>query len=458
MFSGGNLMKLCRNLAVLFVSMLCSVVLLTLILPFGYASSVVYGDMLNEASAAGLSLTPGTSTNASPGETVTYTHTLSNTGDVTDTFTVTVTSSKGFVVNVNPSSVTLDKDAGAVLTATIVITPGAAINTVDEMTITAQSANDPGETDSATNFTTVGYNVYLPFATRPAIWESVGSNWPSQVTGRSLAVCDTDPNIILAGTIDNGVQIFGGTSWAAAASVPTGYSVTGLVMNQDCDLAYASLYDQGVWQGQKSGSVWAWSQLGGNEVLLARALALAGDRPFAGGDFGIRYWDGSSWQTTNGISGSQPVMDVLAANPQDSNSVLYAVQWQNGKVYQAFGNSPAAWSMLSLPDVPSVDMRTVFGTSTGVSFVGTQTGSYQLINNNWQLLPVSAGLRSGALDGTTAYLGYTSNAGVYKMQGNILGPLNSGWNTPPEYVYGLVLADGQLYAATSTGVWVYSRP
>lgn len=447
-------MKTNKRVALLFMSVLGSFVLLFLVLSFGNATTVVYGESINGSLPVDFDLTPGVSKTAYPGAVVPYTHTLTNTGDA-GVFTITVNSSQGWDVisQTNPIPLELNNNETGLITVTVSIPFDAAENDQDELVVTVQSTN---EMATVTNTTTVSYyKVYLPAVMNPARWEKVGGNWPSNVTGRSLAVCTTNPDIIIAGTIDNGVWVFNGTSWETT-TIPTGFSVAGLAMNQACDRTYASLYNGGVWQGQRSGNTWSWSQIGGSEVLLARSLALAGDRPFAAGDFGIRYWDGNTWQTTSGIIGSLPIMYISAADPTDSNSTLYAVQWQVNKVYQGSGNTPT-WTQLP-QTVPNNEMRVVFGNASEPRFVGTQSGSYQMSSNIWQALSVSAGLRAGVITDTTAYLGYTNYAGIYKVKGSILTPLNAGWNKPPEFIYDLVLADGKLYAATTLGVWAFSQP
>lgn len=411
---------------------------------------------------AQVEITPDYEGEANPGETAVYTHTVTNNSNRRAEISLEVESSADWAVDVQPTTLNLARDASDVVTVYVTV-PADADDEVEDVTTVTAFIGSPAASDSATN-TTISrhHRVYLPAAIniKAVQWESVGSNWPSNVTARSLAVCATDPDIIVAGTIDQGVRIFNGSSWTTAASVPTGYSVTGVMINQACDRAYASLYNQGVWQGQRSGDTWTWALLGGSEVATTRSLALAGTRLFAGGDYGIRYWGNNSWLPASGINANQAVMYISAANPQDSNSLLFAVQWLNGKVYHAAGNAPATWTPLALPDVPNTEMRAVFGASSQNLVVGTQTGSYQLVGGSWQSMGISAGLRSAVFDGTTSYLGYTSHMGVYKRQGNTLppSPLWTGWDTPPEFVYGLTLVEGQLFAATTTGVWVYSQP
>ena len=447
-------MKLYRNLSILFIMVINSAILMFLLFSFVGAPSIAYGKKANGTLDADFSLSPGGSANVYPGATATYTHTLTNIGDTSGVFTITVDSS--WTITPQPSTFTKTVSTGtsSVITVTVTAPDNADEGSKDTMKVTAQSANDVQKFSQ--NTTTVQYyKIYLPTVLRPSIWEEVHSSWPADVVARSLAVCDA--NTIIAGTIDNSVQIYDGSSWSKASNVPNGFTVTDVVVNQDCNLAYASLYNKGIWQGVKGGgNAWTWSQVGSDNVLSTRALALAGSKLFAGGDFGIRYFDGS-WHTT-AVDSSHLIMDISAANPQDNNSVLYAVEWLEGQIYKANGNAPATWNKMSLPTLPDTEMRSVFGTSSGVSFVGTQSSSYQYTGGNWQQISVSGGVRGAALDGATAYLGYTSYAGVYKMSGTTPVAMNDGWSTPPKNIYGLVLADGQLYAATSTGVWAYSQP
>lgn len=394
-----------------------------------------------------------------PGQTVLYTHTVTNHSNRTETVLLTAISSREWAVIVQPTNLTLNRDASGIVTVTISVPFTALEGMSDTTVVTATLAS--GHNDAAYNVTTVRrHYLYLPVVTQPANWEPVGDNWPAEVAALSFAICPTDNTKIVAGGLGANAKVWAldGTSWIPAEDVPGGFSVAAVVMNHTCDKVYVSLYDKGIWQGVWSGANWTWSQMGGDEVKLVRTLALAGDRLFAGGEFGIRYWESNAWQGTSGVDTAQPVMHISAGDPTDANSLLYAVQWQNSKIYYAPGNVPSAWNLLPLPDLPDALTRAVFGTSETVRFVGTNNSSYQLVNNNWAQISIPAGLRSAVIDGDTAYLGYNLNTGVYKLQGGVLTPVDAGWSTKPEFVYVLALAEGQLYAATTTGVWVYQRP
>jgi uncharacterized repeat protein (TIGR01451 family) len=107
-------------------------------------------------SGPGLTLDPDHNTTLLPGQTITYTHVLTNEGNATDVFTLTVVSVGPFTATHNlPPTVTL----GAGLTATFVITvqtPLTASPPAQEVTvITATSGLDPTRQDSDTDTTGV---------------------------------------------------------------------------------------------------------------------------------------------------------------------------------------------------------------------------------------------------------------------------------------------------------------
>ena len=104
------------------------------------------------------------------GETVTYTLMLTNTGNATDSFTLTVSAGITFTNNILPPFISnLAPNASARVTVTVSIPsslPGASVS--DIAIVTAQSANDPAKTAVATLTTTVGLpnKVYLPVVMR----------------------------------------------------------------------------------------------------------------------------------------------------------------------------------------------------------------------------------------------------------------------------------------------------
>lgn len=110
-------------------------------------------------------LTPDNTGTASPGQTVYYTHVLSNPSSInSDTFTITTSSSQGWTVAVEPSSATITLAAGAtqVVTLAVTVPSTATVGTVDTTVLTAASTNVPLMLQTATNSTTIGYLRYLP--------------------------------------------------------------------------------------------------------------------------------------------------------------------------------------------------------------------------------------------------------------------------------------------------------
>ena len=81
-------------------------------------------------------LTPDRSDTALPGEVVTYTHTLTNTGSLTDTFDITHHSSQGWPVDYD-TPITLTAGGSATLIVSVTVPTSAISGTVDTATITA---------------------------------------------------------------------------------------------------------------------------------------------------------------------------------------------------------------------------------------------------------------------------------------------------------------------------------
>lgn len=101
----------------------------------------------------GVIIEPDNTSTANAGDTVLYTHWVTNTGSVTDTFTLTTESSNGWPTP-DPLPVTLAAGASRQITATLII-PAAVMTTTDVMTVTAVSITDPAATDNAIDTTFV---------------------------------------------------------------------------------------------------------------------------------------------------------------------------------------------------------------------------------------------------------------------------------------------------------------
>ena len=113
-------------------------------------------------------LTPDRSGTGLPGSVVTYTHILTNTGNVTDTFTVTHAGKLGWPVGyrfvgggtVNPgSSITLLPGATTTLVVSVTVPSGVLSGTVETTVITATSQAGGNVTASITDRTTAGHTL-----------------------------------------------------------------------------------------------------------------------------------------------------------------------------------------------------------------------------------------------------------------------------------------------------------
>jgi hypothetical protein len=109
-----------------------------------------------------------------PGATVTYTHVLYNWGNLTDTYTITWTTTQGW------ATVSLEQD-GATISSPVYVTPGNVVTAsvtlnvpgsdsilglTDTTVITATSGADLTLVRTVTDTTTVWWTVYLPLVVR----------------------------------------------------------------------------------------------------------------------------------------------------------------------------------------------------------------------------------------------------------------------------------------------------
>lgn len=119
-----------------------------------------------ELPAYGVVLSPNDAVTGLPGTTVTYTLTLTNTGNVSDTFTLAV-SGNAWATALSPSSTTLPAGAATIFTAAVTIPAQATANSLDVAVVTATSQGDSAVSDSVTLATTClssgpKYHIYLP--------------------------------------------------------------------------------------------------------------------------------------------------------------------------------------------------------------------------------------------------------------------------------------------------------
>lgn len=328
------------------------------------------------------------------------------------------------------------------------------------------SQDDNRVDDFSTNTTTELKKSYLPIMRKPApppTWEILGQ-WPEGEEAISVAICANDPTIVFAGT-ENGILQFADQKWLPVDDVAKAI-VTGLVINNACDTIYASVFDAGVYQGDKKADNWKWLEVGtSDELNHVRSLVLEEKNLFAGGDFGIKYWDTgpvTDWIETNAPgSAGQPIMELAVSDPIHNSGMVYAVQWYDENVwYLGKGDNPATgWrekSGLGAPPDPPA-MRTVAGNPAGDELlVGTSEAFYQLAasGNRWYLQG-EIGTQSLTIDESIIYAGHRNGAGVsVSINGKPFTPFNTGWVPIPKTINQIIAIDYQPYAAASNGVWI----
>ena len=106
-----------------------------------------------------------------PGSVVSYEVTITNTGDGSDTFDLTV-SGYAWATTISDNSVTLGAGESAVVTVEVTIPGDAADGDMDTVTVTATSSGDPGVSDSHDITTTAStappnFPTYLPIMLKP---------------------------------------------------------------------------------------------------------------------------------------------------------------------------------------------------------------------------------------------------------------------------------------------------
>ena len=103
----------------------------------------------------GVALSPPNEALATPTETVTYTHILTNTGSEADQFSLTAVSSQAWAVTIVPTqTAALASGTSIPVTVTISVPAGVLSGTVDWMAVTAVSHADPATSHTVTNTTT----------------------------------------------------------------------------------------------------------------------------------------------------------------------------------------------------------------------------------------------------------------------------------------------------------------
>ena len=228
-----------------------------------------------------------------------------------------------------------------------------------------------------------------------------------------------------------------------------------------CDEVYVSVHGAGVYTTTIDGEP-EWNPLGNvNGVLWARDMVIADQTLFVAGEFGIKYWQDGQWNDT-GVPGDdvQPIMDLAVADPANLGGPVYAVRWQDDRIWRNAdpGDNPGDWAAPAIDPLPDTAVRAVAGDENGVRFVGVQDALYRRVGNQWEHV-VAQGARSFLISENVVYVGFTGEQGVYYSEdgGVSYATMNAGWEegNMPSTVYTLLLLDDVLYAGTGSGVWRY---
>ena len=116
---------------------------------------VTAADTTTAGHAPGVAVAPNRSGQARPGEAIAYAHTVTNTGNGPDSFTIACASSQGWSVQCAPSSVSLTRGASTTVYVTVTAAANAISGTVDTTTVTAASQADSSVKATASDTTTV---------------------------------------------------------------------------------------------------------------------------------------------------------------------------------------------------------------------------------------------------------------------------------------------------------------
>ncbi|MDX1612961.1 MAG: hypothetical protein R3300_01550 [Candidatus Promineifilaceae bacterium] len=421
-------------------------------------------DQITVNTIAGVALSSRPAQTAQIGDAVIFTHVMTNTGNRSDTFDLSTDSPSLAVVS--PTSVELDRDESTTVELTVNV-PTDECDTSLAVELTATSNNDAEVSETVTdNVNVEPCRIFLPILTKPREWAAVGAgSWPNNVTARSVAVCRSDPNLIFAGTADGRILRYNGNNWQPqTTSIPNqpGVLIYSMVMNNNCTTVYAGTYGSGndnVWRGQLGAGGWTWSvepstpPPGG--FLNIRAVVVSDGEPFVGDDKGLYYRAGNAWTLVSGVN-QGGIAAVSVADKENNSGPVYAVFWQNRRVYANFDpdNTPGAWTDLGLPNLPFADLRAVTGDQNGVNYVGGFSGERRWTGNEWEYVSGRAA-RVYFDAGDTVFVGYEDGSGVYKVskgQSTMLA-INDGFPAIPSDVLDLTGNADFLLAATSNGVW-----
>jgi hypothetical protein len=280
-----------------------------------------------------------------------------------------------------------------------------------------------------------------------------------------VAVCD---NRRLAGT-DKGLLSQTGaeaSKWVAETSIPSDKPVSGVtfIPGSACASAYAASRGYGVWHGLFAGGKWTWKRVdqGFNEAFVVLVMDA---KLYVAGNFGIVVAEPlpspgvvSNWRMSN-ITTPTYSLDAGAA----STPILLAAVWNRG-VFQKASLVDTQWDpVFTGSPIPNPLVYDAAASSGQAVVAGTDKGLLRGYQNVWSNpAPVYSDTTFAVLAVQERFYVGLARRGVLISQNNgaSWSTINAGLDgvdSPQFRVRGLHLgADGKLYAAASSGVWVWS--
>ncbi len=310
----------------------------------------------------------------------------------------------------------------------------------------------------------IATTLYLPFALGMPVWQPVGEV-PTAVNATlfyDVAVCG---KYALAGTN------IGLLSLVIQQPKPTWQQETGFGSGTDqivsgvvfadvgCETAYAASRTQGVWYGSRTANKWTWTRI--DQTLNEAYVVLVNNQTlYTAGNFGIAQAsplpvppNAAQWKATNIVTPTYS-LSVSVKNP----SVIYAAVWNRG-VFEPSLTDSLQWNQIGT--IPHPLVYDAAANETGVIVAGTDRGllrwrpsawattADQFANTNFTVLPV----------GTSFYAGQTGHGILYSLDdGQTWSQMNAGLPVNEQFRVRrlrLNMEKDELYAATSSGVWVW---
>jgi uncharacterized repeat protein (TIGR01451 family) len=199
------------------------------------AVSDTIGDTVTVNPVASVSFVPDQTGSTTPGGTIAYAHTITNTGNVGDTFDLTFVSSQGWNYNfynagVPVTSVVLAAGAGVNLTVRLTVPAGATVGTVETGVLTA-TGQVTLATDNATDVTQiVAGNLQLTKSVIPAGDQVPGTDLTYTVDYQNIGTDDLT-NVIVYDAMPSFTQFQVGS--ASTGTAPAGITAIAVEYSDD---------------------------------------------------------------------------------------------------------------------------------------------------------------------------------------------------------------------------------